>query len=241
MCTGAEIGLILAATGAGTNMMNQRAALKEQDRQTARGLRTQSDIQRQSSRRAMEQVEDIAGSRGVNEQRELGAAYLDALRRSQGGVDEAMPAVGAANPRYAEHVAAQQGALGQEMQGRAGRMSVLDGAAMQRQREGQRMGRTASDLAQFNDQSKAQDYLTRLRVAAAQPNPWVSGISQLMQGVGTAMALAPAGAATTTAGAPVTAAAASPAGMTADTLAKFRTLPANPYLGNPASIPGFWP
>lgn len=240
MCTGAEIGLILAAAGTATGAANQQAALRAQDRQAARGIKRQSDLRRQAGARAGEQVESFRESGPDEARAEALASFQNALRQAQSQADDSFFEAGAADPRFAEDVAARQQALQGEMQNTAGRLASIDAPQYQRRDEQAEMGRTQSDLGRLADQSQAEDFLTRMRVASRRENPWVSGISQLMQAAGSAMALAPAGAsAATTAGAPTTAAAAAPGGMTADTLTKLSQAN-NPFL-NPQKIRALYP
>jgi hypothetical protein len=138
---------------------------------------------------------------------------MQALRQSQQATDGELPAVGAANERFAEDVSAGRTQVGQEAGARAGRLARIDAPAYQRMRETADLMRTGADLGELGRQSGMQDFLTRLRVSAAQPNPWVGAAGSIMQGVGSAMALAPAAGGAAAAGAPTTAAAANPAGF----------------------------
>ena len=229
MCTGAEIGLILAASGAAINTGNQYAAARKQDQLAARGIKNQGEIQKKASSRLNEQLTDFSQSDPSAERAQALQGYANALRGSQESTEGALPMVGAANPRFAENVGQQRGAINSELGTRAGRMASIDAPMLQRLREGQQMNRTSADLGEFNRQSGAEDFLTRLRVAAAQPNPWVGAAGSIMQGVGTGMAMMPPGAAATTAGAPATAAAVSPTAMTNQTLQGVRVAN-NPFL-----------
>jgi len=230
MCTGAEIGLILAATGAATNTANQYAASRKQDKLAAQGIRQQGDIQRQASSRTRQHLEEFAGSTPQAEQAKSLEGFMDALRQSRSSAEGDLPAVGAANPRFAEDVSAGRQQVGQESGERAARMSRIDAPMYQRQREGSQFLRTSADVGELGRQSSAQDFLTRLRVSAAQPNPWVGAAGSLMQGIGGAMALAPPAAA---AGAPGTAAMANPSGFGA--AAKAATAPS---LAAPTTLAG---
>ena len=230
MCTGAEAGLILAAAGAATNTANNYAAARKQDRIAAQGIRRQSDLQREASRRAGQHLEEFSGSTPAGEQSQSLEGFMNALRQSRQSTEGDLPAVGAANPRFAEDVSAGRQRVGEQASERAGRLSRIDAPMYQRQREGSQFLRTSADVGELGRQSSAQDFLTRLRVSAAQPNPWVGAAGSLMQGIGGAMALAPPAAA---AGAPGTAAMANPSGFGA--AAKAATAPS---LAAPTTLAG---
>jgi hypothetical protein len=225
MCTGAEAGLIMAAAGTATGAANQYAANRSQDKAAAAGIRRQAELQRQASGRAMQHVNEFGRSTPQAEEAQSLEGFMNALRASQASTEGSLQPVGAANQRFAEDVTAGRGQIGQESGARAGRMAVLDAPMLQRLREGQQFNTAAGDIGELSRQSTAEDFLTRMRVASRQPNPWVGAAGNIMQGVGGAMAMMPpAGAAPAAglAGAPTTAAAVSPQGMSTDFLARLR-------------------
>lgn len=234
MCTGAEIGLILAAAGTGTGLVNERAAAKAQDRQAALGIQRQSALRRQAGARAGEQVESFRESGPEESQAAALASFQEALRRAQPEADTAFFEGGAVNPRFAEDVAERQATLGDEVQDTAGRLAMIDAPRLQRQNEQIQMGRTQSDLGQLADRSQTEEFLNRMRIASRQPNPWVNGLSQLMQGVGTAMAMGTPAAA---GGAPATAAATTPAGLATTPAAGGMSIGAAPWRMGASNVP----
>jgi hypothetical protein len=236
MCTGAEIGLILAATGTGVGAINQQGAMRKQDRSAARGVREQAEFQRQANARMQQELAGLQQSGPQPEQAQSMDAYMNALRAAQPGVEAGFQAPGTVNPRFAELVSGQRQDMGGIAGGTARDMSVMDAAMLQRLREGQSQNRAVSDLGRIGGDAAGADYLNRLRTASIRPNPWVGAAGSIMQGVGSAMAMMPpkAAAAGAAAGAPTTAAAVSPAGMTQDMLARLRGLQ-NPF-SNPGQI-----
>lgn len=230
MCTGAEVGLILAGAGTAAGAYNQDRALRKQDRAAAEGLRRQAEMQRQASGRAMQHIGEFAQSSPAAEQRQSADAYMNAIRAARPSTEGSLQAgPGAAPARFAEDVSAGRDLLATEGAGRASRMATIDAPMLQRLREGQQFNTAATDIGELERRSQAEDFLTRLRVSGIRPNPWVGAASSIARGVGGAMALMPAGAA---AGTPVTAAAAAPGGMTADTLNWLRRM------NNPFHAPG---
>lgn len=227
MCTGAELGLILAGTGAATNAYNQNRALRKQNQATAQGIRDQGELQRQAAGRTMGAIDQFAQSGPEQAQRQNLDAYLAALRGSQRETEGSLPMVGAANPRFAEDVSAARQATGAEARDRAGVLARIDAPGLQRMNEQFALGRAGADLGELQRQSGAQDFLTKLKVASIQPNPWLGAAGQIMQGIGGAMALMPAAGAAGAA-APTTAAAASPAGLQQGFLTNLRNAQ-NPF------------
>lgn len=232
----ATLGLVLAATGTGVNTYNQQRALSKQDKAAAQGIRQQSELQRQASGRTMQHVDEFARSDPSAEQAQSLDGFMNALRASQNSTEGSLRPVAGANPRFAEDVAASRQGLGQESAARAGRMSAIDAPMLQRLRERQQFNTAATDIGELGRQSDATDFLTRLRVNSIQPNPWLGAAAGIMQGAGTGMAMGlGAKAAPSLAGAPTTAAAVSPTGMTADMLARLKKAQ-NPFAHLPGGI-----
>ena len=192
MCTGAEIGLILAAVGTGTQVVNNQIALKRQDREAARGIRRQGELQAETNRLLGEQIDDIAGSTGETERAESLAGFQDALRRSEESTVGALPgdaAVGAAAPRFAEAVQQGLNKIRQASGDQAGRLSVIDSALFQRMNEGDRVANTVTDMREQARRSRAEDFITQLRIADRRPNEFVNALGSIMQGAGSAMSM----------------------------------------------------
>lgn len=196
MCTGAEIGLILTAVGTGTQAINANQALRRQDRQAAEGIRRQGQIQERSNQRVGEQIDDLAASTGEQERAQRLAGFRDALRDVQSSTEGSLPgdaAIGQANPRFAERVSQNVRRIAGDRNAQAGRLSVIDAAADQRMNEGNRLGRTVTDINELGRQSRAEDFLTKLRVAQERPNEFVDILGGLASGVGSAMTLGATG------------------------------------------------
>ncbi len=189
MCDPVTAGLILTAVGGGTQFVNNQAALRRQDRQAAEGIRRQGEIQRGANERVGAQIEDIATSTGETERAQALEGFLDALRVADSTTTGALPTVPGANQRFAESVEANTAALRGEGEARAGRLARIDAPRFQRIREQGRVGRTASDLGELGRQSRAEDFLTQLRVASEQPNEFINALGSIMQGAGSVIAL----------------------------------------------------
>ena len=192
MCDPVTIGLILSAAGAGTQYVNNQVALKRQDREAARGIRKQGEIQKESNQRVGEQIDDIAGSTGDAERAEALAGFQDSLRAADSTTQGSLPADAlmlGANPRFAEAVSQGRSQISRDANDRAGRMSIIDAAVTQRMNEGARVGRTVTDLNEKGAQSRAEAFINKLRIAERAPNEFVNMLGQIMSGAGSAIAM----------------------------------------------------
>lgn len=195
MCTGAELALIATAASTATKAVNANQAMRRQDRELARGIREQSQLQREANQRIDEQVQDIAGSTGAEERAQSLAGFQDALRRSDESATDAIGGAGAAlpaaNPRFAERVSQGEAEVRGDALSRAGRLSRIDAPRFQRMNEGSRFGRTATDVNEIGRQSDAADFIARLRASEQQPNPWIDALADIVRGGASVYALSP--------------------------------------------------
>ncbi len=189
MCDPVTGGLILSAVGGGAQALNTRSTLKRKDRETARGIRAQGEISRRSNERVNEQIAEIAGATGEGEKAEALGGFLDALRASKGATEGALPAIPGANERFAERVGGGKARLAESGAGQAERLSVIEGILNQRLGEGSDVARTASDVRALGDESRAQDFLTQLRVSEQRNNPLIDLLGGVSKGAGSALAL----------------------------------------------------
>jgi len=189
MCDPVTAGLIITGLSGGAGAINENQALRRQDRQAAEGIRRQGVIQSGASRRVGEQIEDIRTSTGEGERAESLEGFLNAIRAAQGSTEGALDPVIAANPRFAERVSGGKERIATAGAEQAGRLSRIDAPLFQRQAEGSRVGRTASDINEFARQSTIEDFLTRLRVSEERPNALIDVLSRVGKGVGSALTL----------------------------------------------------
>jgi len=178
MCFGAEatwVPSVIAAVSAAGGTAVQQNALKDKDREAARGIMLQADIQRKAGTKVNEDIQNLQRSDPRAEQAAARDQFMDALRQAKltggpGGTN--LADVGGASGRFAEEVSGARTASGAEGGALAGRLARIDAPMYQRVREGQGRANTASQLALLNADSANADFLTRLRTASIQPNPW---------------------------------------------------------------------
>lgn len=190
MCSGAEIGLILAATGTGVQAYNTDRSLRRQDAALADGLRKQGRIQREANTRVNDEIAALGASTGAAERAESLRGFQDALRATDAAATSGITSnVIDASPRFAERVTQAVRGIRDDANTRAGRLSVIDGARLQRINEGISRGRAGLDLNEIGRQSQGTNYLAQLRAREEQPNPWVNALGQAMAGAGTSLAM----------------------------------------------------
>ncbi len=224
MCDPATAGLIITALSTAGGAVNENQAFRQQDAKAAEGIRRQGLIQSGASKSVNEQIEDIRTSTGENERAESLEGFLNALREAQGSTEGALDPVLAANPRFAERVSGGKERIATAGTEQAGRLSRIDAPLIQRQAEGNRITRTVGDVNEFARQSSVEDFLTRLRVAAERPNEFVSVLTDVGKGVGSALTLGSGGL--------------FGGGENLAQLAKGGTLisPSTPFLSNPSAL-----
>jgi hypothetical protein len=180
MCTGAEIiPLIASAVGTGASVYTQQQALRARDQEAARGIMEQANLQRQGAQRVSQNIQELQKSTPDTERQAAQNDFMAALQKAkltQGG--PGLSDVGGASERFAEDVSGARKAAGAESADTAGTLARIDAPVYQRQREATAAGATASDLALLARKSAGEDFLTQLRIATHNPNPWVEGIGQ---------------------------------------------------------------
>ena len=181
MCDPLTISLILTAAGAGTQAVNNNIAMRRQDREAARGIRKQGELQREANNRVNQQIDELAASDGSTERADALAGFQNAIRETADSAHGSLPGDAlllGANPRFAEKVSQGQTQIRQGADESADRLAIIDAAVAQRMNEGSRMGRTATDLSETKRRSAAEDFINQLRINERRPNEWVEPIRE---------------------------------------------------------------
>lgn len=189
MCEPVTLGLILSAVGGGTKAVNTAVGLRRQDRAAARGIREQGELQRGADINVNEQIADIAASTGEAERGESLEGFLNTLRESVDVTGGAPDPLALGGQRFAERVEGGAAKVRRAGTQRAGRLSTIDAASRQREREAGRVALTATELEEVQRQSQAADFITQLRVASKRPSPLIDALGSILQGAGTAVSL----------------------------------------------------
>lgn len=188
MCTGAEVGLIISAVGAGASAINTQQSLKRQDRQAAAGILRQSREQEAADRRVREHVAGLEQSTDVAERGAALADFQQALRQGRDATETGLTGTQVGGERFVERAGQAAERLKTGGQAMAERLAIIDGVLRQRTREGLETGRVGVDLTGIGGNIDMEDYLMRLRMAGERPNPWVDLAAGLAQSVGGGMA-----------------------------------------------------
>jgi hypothetical protein len=182
---GTELLIPLAATviGSGAQYYNTRQTAKQQDRIAAQGIRTQAAKQRQADSLVDTRIDEFADSSPDAQREQALTDYLTQLRTARGSAQGTTNVPGASGRYQADTESA--GADIQNYGSRAADiLSRISAPSRQRQDEAIRTGRLGADLGGVARESSGEDYLTRLRAAGVQRNPWIDAAGQVASSFG---------------------------------------------------------
>lgn len=187
MCTGAEIALVAGSTALKAYDANRTRS--EQNRIAEEDLRRNAMMNQRAGERVSQEVDRLKKSTAEPEREQLNTDFMEALKRAKlanGGPD--LGDVGGASDRFSADTATARVAAGGEGKRLAANLARIDAPNLQRVREGRGFTDTATDLAMLRDRASGLDFLSRLRLARAQPNPGVDALASGMASYGTARA-----------------------------------------------------
>lgn len=204
MCTGLEIAALAAtAAGTATDAYAQHVALVNQDKIAAQGIITQGALQKQGEGDVTSLTGQLAKSNATTLAKSAGqlSDYQNALKQSSLITNSADPNVPGADKAYKSEQAKASGGAQDYVNAIAGSAATTQGTDLERVGENEKIGDTAGQLGLLNTQASEQNYLTKLKIQAVQPNPWLEGLGQVLKGAGAVMSFGAAGAAGAAAGA----------------------------------------
>ena len=188
MCTGVEIGYVIAAAGAAASAVNKNQALRRKDKELARGIIEQGKLDKEAAARLQREISELETSGPEQDRKEAQDAFRSALRENQDLAESAAQGVPGASERFAENVAAGKAQIQGKASARAGLLSRIDAPIRQRQREGLKAGRLAGDFSNINTRRDSAAFLARLRASEQVPNPFIDAGAQFAQSFGAAKA-----------------------------------------------------
>lgn len=188
MCWQAALPLILSAGGAAMQNKANQGLLQRQEHAAAEGILRQAALSREADTRVAQATQQIAASNPDAERDAKRATYTDALRKSLGTREGAVPTNGAVSGRFAQDSADAQTQTEAEAVQNASNVAAIEAPQYQRMNEGVAVNNAGVDLSMLKSRSQGQDYLTRLRVAMQKPNQWLQAGGQLLGGAGAATA-----------------------------------------------------
>jgi len=185
------IGTVVSGLGGVAQLVNSQRALRNQDREVARGIAARSLLQREAGDRVRQQIQEFSASSPEAERRQQNDAFIAALRKAKaadGGAD--FDATGAVSDRFTADVGQARANAVTEGRNLSGQLAAVDAPGLQRQREARGIADTATDLNTIGDRANSLDFLTQLRAAqAGRTNPWVDALGTGMQAFGQTYAM----------------------------------------------------
>lgn len=185
--TASEVAAAAAALGAigtGVNAYSQRQNMRNQDRQAAAAITAQGDLNKQASQKVTDLTGKIAASDPNAAQKQQMASYLQALTQANPTQSGANPAVPGGSKRFVEATANSKGDVANYARSTASALAATAAPQLQRINEGNQIAGTASDLGLLQDSSNAQSGILKTKLAGDAPNPWLSSLSEVLQGAG---------------------------------------------------------
>lgn len=188
MCWQAAIPLLTSAAGAYAQNQSQTDMLRQQDRAAAAGIMRQATLSREADTKVAQNVQQLSASNPEADIAARRAAYTDALRRAAPTRAGATPVSGNVSSRFAGDVEATNADTEKNAANEADLTARIEAPQYQRSREGVAANNTAVDLSLLRGRSQGQDYLTRLKMAMAKGNPWMTAGGQVLTGIGGGLA-----------------------------------------------------
>lgn len=164
---------------------------RKQDRATADGILRQAALSRKADDQVGQNIRQLEKSTPEPDRAAANSDFLAALREAsaQDGANFGTP--GATSARFGQASDVVRKTVGNDSAAMAGRLARIDAPVNQRVRESQGRADTASRLSMLDRDSQAQDFLTRLKTASIQTNPWITAATELGSSAAASMAKAP--------------------------------------------------
>jgi hypothetical protein len=188
MCWQAAIPLLMSAAGTAVSMDSQRQAQRRRDQELAAGILKSTQANREAGAEIQQETQKIAQSNPDAERAAKRATYIDALHRTSGSRDAAMPGAGAASSRFSEDLGAAQASAAAEGNELADLTAEIEAPQYQRVKEGTGASNLATKLSLISGRAGGQDYLARLHAAMVKPNEGQMAAGQIMSGFGQGLA-----------------------------------------------------
>ncbi len=178
----------IAALGAGVGAYTTHKAASEQDDLAAQGIRDQSRSQRQANESINSELGSLEASNPDAERQKALDEYLSTLRANRAQAGGGTPLSGASD-EYRTDASTTSAGIQNYGEKYADILSRIFAPQRQREQEGYSVARTGSDVTGIARDASGNDFVNRLRISAAQPNPWILAGGELAQGVGSSMAM----------------------------------------------------
>lgn len=176
----------LSAAGSGASAYSQNQTMRKQDNQLAASTLKQGQINSQAESAVGKLNSSIARSNPDDATKQQTAAYLAAAQQAA-KQSPTTPAVPGGSKRYAQATAGANADISDYARATAGNAAAVAAPQLQRMGEGNQIADVASQLGRFNDQSASEQGILRTQLSGDAQNPWLSSLSQVLQGAGSGL------------------------------------------------------
>lgn len=185
----AAIPIALALASAGASAYNTAKTANKQDKILAQGIREQGELQQQANRRLNDTINYFEGSTPDEIKAQITSQMGRQLQLKRAQALAALQQPGGASEASQE--AAQKAGLSAQDYAKtlAGLFGRIDAPVEQRRNEGFQRIDLGDDLSVTGRNSRALDYLTRLKASGVRRNPWLDILSAGLSGASTGVAL----------------------------------------------------
>jgi hypothetical protein len=188
------IPLLLAGAGAGVNYYNTKKTQDKQNDQIVQGLQQQRAKQGEINRSTDEVLSKFAASNPAGDKAKSQAQYTQQLAKNKGQATGGLTEVSGASDEYKagnQDAAAGIGDFGAML---TDILSRIDAPEQQRTREGQLMADYGVDLDRKKREASGEARINQMKLQGINENPWLSALSQTLNGAATSMGTGGAGA-----------------------------------------------
>lgn len=182
------------AASAGTQAYSTHRSNKERDAISADNIRKQMAHQRRIDDRVKQNLNQLETSSPEAERAQSLNNYLSQLRAARAAASGTPGAPGSSS-RYQRDTETSDASIQNYGRRVADSLSRINSAGLQRQNERIGTGRMAADVGGISRQASGDDAIARMRIAAVQDNPWLTGLSLALRAAAAATSMGAGGAA----------------------------------------------
>jgi len=180
----AAIPILLTLAGSGVSIANTNRTARKRDEANAEGIRRQAEEQRLANAKINETL-DFFEKSGPDDIREsLSSRFKRQLALKKQDAFSGFETAGGSSDAFKALVADRKGDISGQADVLQGLFADIDAPSEQRLLEGFERGDLGSDLSVTKRNSRAEDFLTRLRVASIRRNPLLDLLSAGLSGAG---------------------------------------------------------
>lgn len=180
--------MLISAGASIAQASNNQAAESRRQQELEASIRAQQMKQREADAMVNNEIQKVAASTPEADRAAAQQDFLTQLRRTRASEVGGNPAAGAVSDDYTSDLSGAQANVIDFGKRSADIASRISAPGRQRMREGVSSNRLNTQLGRIARESSGNDFLTRLRMQAMQPNPWVDAAAGIAQGAASGMA-----------------------------------------------------